>query len=88
MSKIEITVLIDEEKYRTVDAYLKRKETSFEAEIVNLLDTQYAKLVPAAVKDYLDMMKGVPEPPTRPKRKYHTQKTQSQAEEQNPENNS
>lgn len=73
MSKIEITVSVDEEKFKTVDAYLKRKSMTFDDEVDKAIDALYSKLVPTAVKEYLIMMKEGPEAVARPRRKRHTQ---------------
>ena len=52
MSKIEITVSVDEEKFKPVEAYLKKKGLSFDDEINKAVDALYSKVVPTAVKEY------------------------------------
>ena len=73
MSKVEITVLVDEEKYKPVEAYLKKKGVSFEDEINKAVDALYNKVVPTAVKEFLIMMKEGPEAVARPRKKRHPQ---------------
>lgn len=82
MSRIDITVSVDEEKFKTVDAYLKRKSQSFDDEIDKAIDALYSKVVPTAVKEYLIMMKEGPEAVARPRRKRRSQE-QNQGEDQN-----
>lgn len=82
MSKIEITVSVDEEKFKSVDAYLKKKGLSFEDEINKAVDALYSKVVPTAVKEYLLMMKEGPEAVARPRRK-RQQQNQTQDQQQN-----
>lgn len=82
MSKIEITVSVDEEKFKPVEAYLKKKGLSFDDEINKTIDSLYSKVVPAAVKEYLLMMKEGPEVVARPRRKRQPQ-NQNQDQQQN-----
>lgn len=88
MSKVEITVLIDEEKFKPVDAYLKKKGVSFDDEINKAVDALYNKVVPTAVKEFLIMMKDGPEAVVRPRRKRRTQDnaTSNQNEDQQQNN--
>ena len=81
MSRIEITVSVDEEKFKPVEAYLKKKGLSFDDEINKPVDSLYSKVVPAAVKEYLLMMKEGPEAVARPRRKRQPQ-NQNQQEQQ------
>ena len=82
MRKIEITVSVDEEKFKPVEAYLKKKGLSFDDEINKAVDALYSKVVPTAVKEYLLMMKEGPEAVARPRRKRQPQ-NQNQDQLQN-----
>lgn len=53
MSRVEITISVDEEKYEAVTIYLDEKGISFEDEMNNALDSLYTKTVPKAVKDFI-----------------------------------
>ena len=82
MRKIEITVSVDEEKFKPVEAYLKKKGLSFDDEINKAVDALYSKVVPTAVKEYLLMMKEGPEAVARPRRKRQPQ-NQNQEQQNN-----
>ena len=64
MRKATVTVSYDEEKLDAVKKYLMKKGIVFEDELVKSIDTLYARNVPSAVKEYLDM-KSEPEKPKR-----------------------
>ena len=53
MSKVEVTISFDEEKYEAVMIYLDEKGISFEDEMNNALNALYTKTVPKAVKDFI-----------------------------------
>lgn len=50
MKKISVSVSYDEEKLSTIKLYLEPKGIHVEDEIINLLDTLYAKNVPSSVR--------------------------------------
>lgn len=64
MNKISVSVSYDEEKLSTIKLYLEPKGIHVEDEIINLLDTLYAKNVPSSVREYLCLRSGNAEPPT------------------------
>lgn len=53
MSRVEVTISFDEEKYDAVLIYLDEKGISFEDAMNNALDSLYTKNVPKAVKEFL-----------------------------------
>lgn len=56
MKKISVSVSYDEEKLSTIKLYLEPKGIHVEDEIINLLDTLYAKNVPSSVREYLSFL--------------------------------
>ena len=63
MKKISVSVSYDEEKLSTIKLYLEPKGIHVEDEIINLLDTLYAKNVPSSVREFLNLRSGNAEPP-------------------------
>lgn len=55
MKKATVTVSYDEKKLDALKKYLTKKGIDFEDELVKSIDTLYARNVPSAVKEYLDM---------------------------------
>ena len=55
MRKATVTVSYDEERLDALKKYLTKKDIDFDDEIIKSIDTLYAKNVPSAVKEYLDM---------------------------------
>lgn len=64
MRKATVTVSYDEKKLDALRKYLEKKGIDFEDELVKSIDTLYARNVPSAVKEYLDMKSE----PSNPKR--------------------
>ena len=57
MKKATITVSYDEDKLDALKRYSERKGIDVEDELVKSIDTLYARNVPSAVKEFLDMKK-------------------------------
>ena len=64
MKKATVTVSYDEDKLDALKRYSERKGIDVEDELVKSIDTLYARNVPPAVKEFLDMKKE----PLKPKR--------------------
>ena len=64
MRKATVTVSYDEERLEALKKYLAKKGIDLEDELVKSIDTLYARNVPSAVKEFLDMKKE----PLKPKR--------------------
>lgn len=55
MKKATITISYDEEKLNALKLYLGQKEIQPEDELTKALDTLYSKVVPANVREYIEM---------------------------------
>ncbi len=55
MKKATVTVSFDAEKLKAVTLYMKQKDLSVEAELVEELELLFQKHVPANVRSYLEM---------------------------------
>ena len=70
MKKTTVTISYDEEKVKALRLYLELKGGKLEDELTKIIDTLYAKIVPAGVREYIGMSFG--EEPivasTRPRR--------------------
>lgn len=55
MKKTTVAVSCDEEKLSALRLYLVRKNLSVEEELEKSLDTLYAKIVPAGVREFLEL---------------------------------
>ena len=62
MRKATVTVSYDEKKLDALRKYLEKKGIDFEDELVKSIDTLYARNVPSAVKEYLEMKTEPPKP--------------------------
>ena len=69
MKKISVSVSYDEEKLSTLRLYLEQKGMQIEDELTKSLDTLYAKIVPAGVREFLNLRSGNAEPPAPKARK-------------------
>ena len=58
MKKATVTVSYDEDKLDALKRYSERKGIDVEDELVKSIDTLYARNVPSAVKEFLDMKTG------------------------------
>ncbi len=72
MKKATITISYDEEKLNALKLYLGQKEMQPEDELAKALDALYSKVVPANVREYIEMSAGgnsasMQKPPRRPK---------------------
>ena len=62
MRKATVTVSYDEERLEALKKYLMKKGIDLEDELVKSIDTFYARNVPSAVKEYLEMKTEPPKP--------------------------
>lgn len=72
MKKATITISYDEEKLNALKLYLGQKEMQPEDELTKALDVLYSKVVPANVREYIEMSTvgnsaSVQKSPRRPK---------------------
>ena len=62
MITAQLTVSIDAEKLSALRHYAAKKEVSIEAELTDAVDRLYEKLVPAAVREYIENRSNDPAP--------------------------
>lgn len=62
LRKATVTVSYDEERLEALKKYLMKKGIDLEDELVKSIDTLYARNVPSAVKEYLEMKTEPPKP--------------------------
>lgn len=62
LRKATVTVSYDEERLEALKKYLMKKGIDLEDELVKSIDTFYARNVPSAVKEYLEMKTEPPKP--------------------------
>ena len=72
MKKTSLTISFDEEKLNALKMYFAQKNTQVESELEKALETLYIKIVPAGVREFIDMKSGtttIPKlkPPRKPK---------------------
>ncbi len=65
MDKANITLAFDQEKWDTLEFYLKKEKTTAQRRLEESLTQLYEQAMPAPVREYLDS-RGVP--PPRPRR--------------------
>ena len=65
MKKTTVTISYDEEKVKALRLYLELKGSKLEDELTKIIETLYAKIVPAGVREYIGMSFG--EEPMAPK---------------------
>ncbi|MDR0851761.1 MAG: DUF6103 family protein [Clostridiales Family XIII bacterium] len=58
MKKTTVTFTYDEEKMNAVKVFLAQKNSSVEEEGVIFLDALYKKIVPASVREFIDLKGG------------------------------
>lgn len=70
MKKVNITISYDEEKLNALRLYLEQKGVHAEDELSKALDTLYSKIVPAGVREFIELRCGnAPAKQTVPKLK-------------------
>lgn len=67
MKKTTVSVSFDDEKLSALKMYLEQRGQTVDGELEKALDNLYAKIVPAGVREFLDLRSGVA--PTPPKAK-------------------
>lgn len=67
MKKTTVSVSFDDEKLSALKMYLEQRGQTVDGELEKALDNLYAKIVPAGVREFLDLRSGVV--PTPPKAK-------------------
>lgn len=58
MKKLNLSINFDEEKFNTLKIYLKKKNSSVESETEKFLESLYLKIVPANVREFINMKNG------------------------------
>ncbi len=68
MEKTEITLSFDSERMRALTIYLKMENTTVQEKMDEAMRQLYEKMVPAPVREYLDIVSAPPKPkrPSRP----------------------
>lgn len=70
MSKVNITLSIDEEKLKAIEGYLKLENFSLQKKLDDVVNQLYEQVVPEEVRKFIDMTSGVkPKRPAAPQRK-------------------
>jgi len=58
MKKTNIAIVYDGEKLATIKLYMVQRGASLEDEIIKTIDALYGKMVPANVREFLDLRSG------------------------------
>lgn len=67
MKKTSVSIMYDDEKLNAVKLYMSQRDLDFKEELEKLVDSLYAKYVPANVREFIDM-KGLQTKPPKPKK--------------------
>lgn len=65
MKKATITVRFEQGKLRALEFYIRKKDSTLEAEIDDFMAKLYEKYVPAQTREYIESMEGRDERPPR-----------------------
>lgn len=65
MKKATITVQFEQGKLRALEFYIRKKDSTLEAEIDDFMAKLYEKYVPAQTREYIESMEGRDERPPR-----------------------
>ena len=55
MKKTSVSILYDDEKLNAIRLYMSQRDLDFKEELEKLVDSLYAKYVPANVREFIDM---------------------------------
>lgn len=58
MKKTTVHVSYDEEKLNAIKVYLEQKDMQTETELIKALDALYTKIVPASVREFIELTAG------------------------------
>ena len=67
MKKVGVSIMYDDEKLIAIKLYMSQRDLDFKEELEKLVDSLYAKYVPANVREFIDM-KGLQTKPPKPKK--------------------
>lgn len=67
MKKVNVTISYDEEKLNALKLYLGQKGQTVESELAVATDSLYSKVVPAGVREFIDLRAGMPKPAEKKK---------------------
>ncbi len=68
MKKAEVTVRFEQEKLRTLEFYISKKDSTLEAELDDFMGKLYEKYVPTQTREYIESMADRDERPPRQQR--------------------
>ena len=55
MKKTSVSIMYDDEKLNAIRLYMSQRDLDFKEELEKLVDSLYAKYVPANVREFIDM---------------------------------
>lgn len=67
MKKTSVSIMYEDEKLNAVKMYMEQRDLDFKEELEKLVDSLYAKYVPANVREFIDM-KGLQVKTPKPKK--------------------
>lgn len=67
MKKTSVSIMYDDEKLSAIRLYMSQRDLDFKEELEKLVDSLYAKYVPANVREFIDM-KGLQVKTPKPKK--------------------
>ncbi|SCY65419.1 DUF6103 family protein [Ruminococcus sp. YE282] len=69
MKKTSVSIMYDDEKLNAIRLYMSQRDLDFKEELEKLVDSLYAKYVPANVREFIDMkvLQTKPPKPKKPK---------------------
>lgn len=67
MKKTSVSIMYDDEKLNAIKLYMSQRDLDFKEELEKLVDSLYAKYVPANVREFIDM-KGLQVKTPKPKK--------------------
>ena len=67
MKKTSVSIMYDDEKLNAIRLYMSKRDLDFKEELEKLVDSLYAKYVPANVREFIDM-KGLQVKTPKPKK--------------------
>ena len=81
MKKTTISVAVEQEKFRAIQFYMGKSETSLEAELGEFMAKLYKRYVPSQTREYIESMDD-PEDRSRPRPNRITKSTGPDADEE------
>lgn len=62
MKKTSVSIMYDDEKLNAIRLYMSQRDLDFKEELEKLVDSLYAKYVPANVREFIDMKSAMSKP--------------------------